>query len=142
MYVFWILLVVLFYYLPTGETRNEAYRVLGYSVLYFLPVILTAWFITIRKWISARRAETHGPGIEVALIEDHQKQLTGILNFFQIGFLLLLISSLTVAIAFRSGFAIWLTGITIQWFLLVVIHFTESFYGSNYLREQKHHGDS
>ena len=137
-----MLLVALCYHLPTRETKDEAYRVLGYSVLYFLPVVFAAWLIINRKWVSARRAESGGAGIKIALIERHQKQLTGILNFFQIGFLLLLISSLTVAIAFRSGFAIWLTGITIQWFLLVVIHFTESYYGSNYLREQKHHGDS
>lgn len=133
--------VVAIFFLPTGETRDEAYRALGNSILYFLPFVFTAWFITIRKWISSRRVETMETAVELGLIEAHQKQLTGLLNFFQIGFLLLLLTSLTVAITFRSGFAIWLIGITIQWFVLVVIHFTESYYGSNLLREKQNRGD-
>lgn len=110
---------------------------LGRSFLYFLPIPVIAWLVLLQKMIALRRKEKANRDITIGTIEQNLKSLSSALTFFQLIFILLLMATIVVALTLKSGFAITMISITIQWFILTVVHFSEHYYTTNAVREMK-----
>ena len=110
---------------------------LGRSFLYFLPIPVIAWLVLLQKMIALRRKEKANRDITIGTIEQNLKSLSSALTFFQLIFILLLMATIVVALTLKSGFAITMISLTIQWFILTVVHFSEHYYPPNAVREMK-----
>lgn len=131
----WLGLVFITALLPVPSVSDQAYAILGKSVLYFTPAVLFPLILTMKKWWTVRQMGQGKNEAFVTFLEQEQEKLGSALQFMQLIFLLMLSAALAVTLIYRSAAAIWLMGVTIQWMILTVIHFSEHYYAGNLLRE-------
>jgi hypothetical protein len=134
-YALWIVIAVLCARMISLFAEDPAYLELGRSLWYFLPILV---FETGRQVaFNLQLRHIKNDDFFVKKIQSRWIFLQKGRSFQQVIFLLLLISTIATALIYRSTVAVLLAGVTIQWFVLIVLWLSEAFYSENTIREMR-----
>lgn len=134
-YALWVVIAALCARMISLWAEDPAYKALGRAMWYFLPILL---FETGRQAVFYFQIRgIKGDDVFVKKVQSRWLFLQKGRSFQQVIFLLLLVSTIATALIYRSTVAVMLAGVTIQWFVLIVLWLSEAFYAENTIHEMR-----